>query len=144
MARRVYLPSGNSPVLLDGSVAPRADGRRVGVASVFAELFRCQLAHVGEPLADQFESQLISLFKIIRAIVQAVAPVKAEPMDVFLNGVDVLCIFLGRIGVVKAKIAKAAEALGSAEIDRQSLAVTDMQVSVWFRRESGQAARRTI
>jgi hypothetical protein len=61
---------------------------------------------------------------------QVVAPVIAQPADVFLDGVDIFLLFLDRIGVVEAQVAAAAEFLGDAEVQPDRLGVADMQVAV--------------
>src|SRR4030095_7002883 len=63
------------------------------------------------------------------------APVVAEPAHGVDDRVDVLLAFLGRIGVVEPQVAAAAELPGQAEVDRDRLGVTDVQISVGFRRE---------
>src|SRR5262245_57670321 len=70
-------------------------------------------------------------------MIEVLAPVEAEPQHVLLDGVDVLLLFLGGIGVVKAQVAAAAELLRDAEVQADRLGVPDMQVSVRFGREAG-------
>ena len=124
-------------VFLDRAVAPRADGGTGGVAAVLAELVGRELAHVGQALFDQLDRELIGLLKIVRAVVKAVSPVKAQPVDVLLDRVDKLGVLLGGVGVVHAEVAQAAEVLGRAEVDRQGLAVADVQIAVRLGRETG-------
>ena len=137
--------------LLDRPVAPRADSGGVHVAAVFAELLRRQLAHIGEPLLYELDGVFIVLLEVVRAEEKPVVPVKAEPVDVLLNGLDELVVLLGGVRVVHAQVADAAEFLGRAEIDAQRLAVADVQVAVRLGREAGvdglageTAARREI
>ena len=124
-------------VLLDRPVAPGADGGVRGVAPVFAELLGGKLADVGKPFLYKLDGVFIGLFKVIGAIVKPVAPVKAEPVDVFFDGVDVLGVLLGGVGVVHAQIAETAELLRRAEVDAQRLAVADVQIAVRLGRETG-------
>ena len=137
--------------LLDRTVAPRADGGGVHVSAVLAELLRRQLAHIGKPFLNELDGVFIVLLEVVRAEEKPVTPVKAEPVDVLLNGLDKLVVLLRRVRVVHAQIADAAEFLGRAEINAQRLAVTDVQVAVRLRREAGvdslageTAARREI
>ena len=123
--------------LFNRSVAPRADGGMRGVAPVFAELLRGKLADIGKPLLYKLNGVFIGLFKVVGAIVEPVAPVKAEPVDVLFDGVDVFGVLLGGVRVVHAQVADAAEMLGSAEVYGQRLAVADVQISVRFGRETG-------
>ena len=65
------------------------------------------------------------------------APIEAEPAHVALDGVDIFLLFLGRVGVVEAQVAAAAEFLGDAEIEADRLGVADMQIAVRLRRKAG-------
>ncbi len=58
-------------------------------------------------------------------------------MNIVLDGLDVLHVLLGGVSVVHAQVAQAAELLGSAEVDNQSLAVADVQIAVGLRRKTG-------
>ena len=64
------------------------------------------------------------------------APVEAEPMHVGLDRVDIFLLFLGRIGIVEAQIALAAEFLGDAEIQADRFGVADMEIAVRLRRKA--------
>ena len=65
------------------------------------------------------------------------APVEAEPAHVALDGVDIFLLLLGRVGVVEAQVAVAAELLRHAEIEADRLGMADMEVAVRLRREAG-------
>ena len=122
--------------LLHGTVTPGRTGGGGSVAAVLLELLGGQLTNISQSLLDQLYSELIVLFKVVRAV-QHLIPLKAQPADIFLNGVHELHIFLGGVGVVKAQVALAAKLFGSAEVDAQSLAVADVQIAVGLGRETG-------
>ena len=122
---------------LDRAVAVGADGGMRRVAAESGKLLGRQLADVGETLFDKADGELVGLFKVVRAVEKAVAPVKAEPADVLLNGIDKFGVLLGGIGVVHAQIAETAELLRRAEIDAQRLAVADVQIPVRLGRKAG-------
>ena len=124
-------------VFLDGAVAVRAYGGLADIAAELAELFRRQVADVGKALFDEFHGKFVVLFKIIRAVEEPVAPVKAQPVDIGLDGVNIFGVFLRRVGVVHAQVAQAAEFFRCAEIDGQRLTVADVQIPVRLRRETG-------
>ena len=121
----------------NGPVPPGADGRAGSVAAVFAELLRSKLAYIGQTLFYKLLGVLIGLLKIVGTIEESVAPVKAQPVNIFLNCLDELGVLLGRVGVIHTQIADAAKLFSSAKVDGQCLAVTDMQISVGFGREAG-------
>ena len=54
------------------------------------------------------------------------------------------CLLGDRVGVVEAHVADAAVILRHAEVEADGLCVTDMQISVRFRRETGADARRVL
>ena len=124
-------------IFLDGAVTVGGDGGLADVAAVFPELVRRQVADVGQTLFDQLHGVFVVLFKIIRAVEEAVAPVKAQPVDVVLDCLDVLRVLLGRVGVIHAQIAQTVEFFRGTEVDAQGLAVADVQIAVWLRREAG-------
>ena len=124
-------------ILLDRAVAVRTHGGLADVAAALLELLGGQVADVGQALFDEFDSKFVVLFKIIRAVEEPVAPVEAQPVDIGLDGVDVFGVFLRRVGIVHAQVAQAAEFFGRAEIDRQRLAVADVQIPVRLRRKPG-------
>src|SRR5262245_42634558 len=64
-------------------------------------------------------------------------PVEPEPADVLLDRVDVLLLFLDRVGVVEAQVATSAELSGDPEVERDRLGVPDMEVAVRLGREAG-------
>ena len=66
-----------------------------------------------------------------------ITPVKAQPVDVFLDGFPLLCGFLARIGVVKTEVTDRVVFLGNAEVQADGLGVTDMEKTVWFRWKTG-------
>ena len=138
-------------VFLDRTVTPGTDGRGVHVPAVFAELLRRQFAHIGKPFLDELHGVFVILLEVVRAEEKPVAPVKAKPVDVLLNGLNELVVLLGGVRVVHAQVADAAEFFGRSEIDAQCLAVADVQIAVRLRRETGvdglageTAARREI
>ena len=70
-------------------------------------------------------------------MVKVLPPIEAEPMDVMLDGVDEFLLFLGRVGVVEAQVALAAEFLGDAEVQANGLGVADVEIAVRLRRKPG-------
>ena len=91
--------------LLNGSVPVRTYRGLCNVAAVFPELLRRQLAYIGKTFFYKLDRVFIGLLKIIRAVEEAVAPVKAQPVDILLYGVDVLGVLLGGVCVIHAQVA---------------------------------------
>ncbi len=123
--------------LLHRPVPPGGGGGHADGAPVLLELLRGQLAHVGQPLFDQLHRVLVHLGEVVGGIEKAVPPVEAQPVDVLLDGLHVLHVLLGGVGVVHAEIAQAAVFLGGAEVDGQGLAVADVEIAVGLGGEPG-------
>ena len=118
------------------AVAVRGVFARLGQrAAIGADLFFGKIVHIRQPAADEVERELVNLVVLLGGIVD-VGIVEAEPVDIILDGLDKFFLFLGRVRVVKAQIAHAAETLRRQEIDGQRLHVADVQVAVRFGRET--------
>ena len=124
-------------VLLDGAVAVRAFLAGLGQrAAVLADLLGGQVADVRLARLDQLHGPVVELVEVVGGVEEAVVPVEAEPAHVLLDGVDVLDLFLARVGVVEAQVALAAELRGHAEVQADGLGVADVQIAVGLRRKA--------
>ena len=65
-----------------------------------------------------------------------VGPAADEPLHVLGDGIHVLDVLLGRVGVVHAQVADAAELAGDAEVEADGLGVADVQVAVRLGRKA--------
>ncbi len=88
-------------------------------------------------MPDQSLRPFVESIEVVRGVKRLTGPIVAKPPHISLDGVDILLLFLGRIGVVEAQVAVARKFLRNAEIERDRLSVADMEVAVRFRRESG-------
>ena len=86
---------------------------------------------------DQDDWLTTTAYVVGSAVEEPVTPVKAQPVDILLDGLHELHILLGGIGVVHAEIADAAVFFCSTEVDDQGLAVSDVQIAVGFRGKTG-------
>ena len=128
--------------LVDRAVAPGAVRARLGEgAAVRADLVGREVVDVGLAVSDQVDGPVVELLEVVGGVVEMLAPVEAEPADVLLDRVDVLLLFLDRVGVVEAQVAAAAELLGDPEVQRDRLRVADVQVAVRLGREAGHDLR---
>ena len=62
---------------------------------------------------------------------------KAEPLDVFFNGVDVFVVFFFGVGIIETQVAQAVIDIRQTEVQADGFGVTDVQVAVGFGREAG-------
>ena len=90
----------------------------------------------GFALFNEVYCKIIELLKIVRGKKQLAFKIKAEPLDVFLDRLDVLGLLFERVGVVEAQVALAAVGLGQAEVETDALGVPDVQVAVGLRRKA--------
>ena len=125
-------------IFLDAAVAVRAFGARLGQrAACQPHLLLGLIVDIGLAGADQVLGPFVKLLEIVGRVIKMLAPIEAEPAHVALDGVDIFLLFLGRVGVVEAQIAMAAEFLRDAEIQADRFGVADMQIAVRLRRKTG-------
>ncbi|MNS42731.1 hypothetical protein D3C72_751150 [compost metagenome] len=97
---------------------------------------------------DQVFGHFIQLVEVVAGEVEvfllALFPFKAQPFDAVDDGVDVFLFFLGRIGVVEAQIAAAGVVAREAEVEADRFGMTNVQVTVGFRRETGDNSRQRL
>jgi len=117
-------------VFRSGTIAIDARPPRFGEGAAHRAQVRDRgIVDIGEAGADQRLRPLVQLLEIVRGVMQETAPVEAEPMHIALDRVDVFLLLLGRVGVVEAQVAAAAELLRDAEIQHDRLGVAEMQGS---------------
>ena len=123
-------------VFLDRSAAVRTVASGFGErAAILADLVGGEVVYVGIAGLDQVDGPLIQLLEVARRVVEVLAPVVPEPMDVSLDTVDVLLLFLGGVRVVEAQVGAAAEVARNAKVDADGLGVADVEVAVRLGRE---------
>ena len=110
-------------------------------AAVLADLVGGLVVDVGLAAFDEVDGPVVELLEVVGRVVEVLAPVEAEPAHVGLDGVDVLLLLLGRVRVVEAEVAAAAELLGDAEVEADGLGVADVEVAVGLGREAGDRRR---
>jgi len=122
-------------VFFDRAIAIRAFLARLGErATILADFICAQVIYVSLALFDQLDGEFVQLIKIVRSIKFAVFPVKAQPANILFDGLDVFDILFGRIGVVKAQIALAAEFKCQAKVQAHGFGVSDVQIAIRLRR----------
>ena len=100
-------------------------------------LFLALVVDIRHALDYHLLGPFVELVEVI-GCVKLFLPIESEPLDVFLDGVDVLGILLCGIGVVVAEIGLASVLLREPEIDAEALRVPEMKVSVGLGREAGE------
>ena len=124
-------------IFFDGAVAIGAVLAGLGEgAAVLANLVGGEVVDVGFAGLDELQGPLVELAEVVGGVAEAF-PVEAEPAHVFLDGVDVLLLFLFGIGVVEAQVGLAAELVGEAEVEADGLGVADVEVAVGLGRKAG-------
>ncbi len=78
---------------------------------MLANLLGGEVIDVGFAVLNQLNRPLVELIEIVGGVVEAI-PLKAQPADIFRDGVDVLLLFFLGVGVVEAEVGLAAELIG--------------------------------
>src|SRR4029453_6213318 len=74
--------------------------------------------------------------EVVGGVVEVRPPVEAEPVDVRLDGVDVLLLLLQRVRAAEARGAAAAELGRDAEVEGDRLGMADVEIPVGLGRET--------
>lgn len=120
-------------VLLHRTVTVRAVAARLGEGAAYSRISSTEVADERLAGLDQLDGPGMQLVEIVGGIADLAGPLEAQPLDVGLDGIDVLLVFLGRVGVIEAQMAIASEFLGQAEVQADRLGVADVQVTVGLR-----------
>ena len=107
------------------------------VALVFFELIVREFANVCFALLDQVHGVVIHLPEVVGSVVEAVFPVGTQPLHVVEDGLDKFRVFLRGVGIVHAQVELAAVLDSGQVVHVDRFCVTDMEVAVGFRRETG-------
>ena len=155
-------------VLLHGAIAPGAGlAGPLGHTPVLGHLLRVQVADISLAPADEFHREGQHLLEIVGgeerlqrtarglrgqhrraadiaghlAAQSVIGPTADQPIDVGLDGLHILDLFLGGIGVVHPQVATPVRLPRDAEVEANRLRVADVQVAIGLRRKAGDAER---
>ena len=109
----------------------------VEIAAVFPDLIRSQVADKCLAVPDQLQRTLIHRVEIIRSKEHTVLEIRSEPFHVSADGFHEFPLFLCRVSVIIAEIELPAILLRQSEVQKDRLRMSDVQVSVRLRRETG-------
>ena len=110
----------------------------VHVAALGAYFLHRLFVHVGQSLVDEGDGAFVKEIEHVAGKKEIVPPVEAQPADVFLDAVHIFLVFLAGVGVVKAQVAaRARKFLGDTEIEADGFGMSDMEVTIGFRRKAG-------
>ena len=125
-------------VFIDGTIPVGALPARLGEgAPVVPDLVKGKVIHIGLAIADEVDGHLVEMLEVVGCVEQVVAPVPTQPTDIFQDGVDVLHLLPGRVGVVEAHVAVPAVLGGQPEVEAGGLGVANVEIAVGFGREPG-------
>ena len=121
------------------AAVPPGTGRTGSInrTAALGDLFLALVVDIGKPPLDQLLGPFVKLVEIVRRI-EFLVPLETKPLDIFLDRIHILGIFLGGIRIIITKICLAAIFLGQAEIDAKALGMAKMQITVGLWRETGQ------
>ena len=104
--------------------------------TIAADFLGAELTDIGLAQLDQLHGEVVELIKIVRGEKEILAPVKAQPADIILDGCHVGLFFLARIGIVEAQMAGAVVFFCDAEVEADGLGVADVQKTVGLGRKT--------
>ena len=124
-------------VLLDGSVAiGTVCTRRSGRTFLLGNHLGTLLVDIGASLLDEPHGKVPEFLEIVAGIVD-VGPLEAKPLDVVLDTLDIFGVFLDGIRIVETEVTLTTVFLGQTEVDGDGLGVSDVQIAVGLRWETG-------
>ena len=108
-------------VLLDRTVTERTVGTWTGCRSLLlSNDLRTLLIHISPALFDQPYGKIPEFLEVVAGIID-VSPLEPQPLDVILDALDILCIFLDGVGIVETEVTDTTVFLGQAEVDGNGL-----------------------
>lgn len=132
-------------IFFDGTVAERRFLSGCGdVAALGADILDALFVHIGEPFFNEGDGTGVEEVEHVAGEIKMAAPVETEPVDVFLDAVDVFLVFLARIGIVEAQVASPADGsvfLTESKVQADGFGVSNVKVSIGFRGETGDGRR---
>ena len=123
------------------AIAPGRVGARLRQgAAILADLVGTLLVNIGVPSFDESLGKGIKKIEVVGGKVEIVfafeLPAKPQPCHGLDDRVDVFLFFLGRVGVVETHVTGTTETFGKTEVEADRFGVTEMQITVGFRREA--------
>ena len=124
-------------ILLYAAVSVRIiDAGFLERSAVLSHLLGCQVRDVGFSFFDQFDRDLIHLFKVVGGKKETVFIVRSEPCHVLFDGLHKFALLFGRIGIIEPQIKFAAVLLRHTVVQENTLGMSYMQIAVRFRGEA--------
>ena len=85
---------------------------------------------------DETDGEVPQLLEVVGCII-FISPLESEPLDIFLDGFHIFHVFFGRVGVVETQVTYSTIACGYPKIQANGLGMTDVEITVGLRRETG-------
>ena len=107
-------------------------------AAVMPDFLRAQTANVCLTNFDQLNGVFIELVKVVRCVVQMIAPIEPKPSNICLDRFHVFDFLLAWIGIIEPQVTCPALVFtGDAEVEADGFGVSNVEVTVGFRWKSG-------
>src|SRR5574344_773430 len=122
--------------LLNRTVTIRTVNARLRRSALLRSyLLRALLIDICLTLFNQSDSEIPKLLEVVRGII-LITPLIAKPLDVLLYGIHVFHILFCRVSVIETKVTNPSILLGYPEIKTDGFRMSNMQITIRFRRES--------
>jgi len=123
--------------LLYRAVAVRAFYTRLGGrAFLCGNHFGALFVYISFSFLDETDGEVPQLLEVVGCII-FISPLESEPLDIFLDGFHIFHVFFGRVGVVETQVTYSTIACGYPKIQANGLGMTDVEITVGLRRETG-------
>ena len=106
-------------------------------STILSDLLCRKVAHISLSLLNELHSGLIHLLEIIRSKEQSVIPFCPQPFYIGFDGFYKLRLLLSRVRIIKTQIELSAIFFCQSVIQQNRLGMSDVQISVGFRRKTG-------
>jgi hypothetical protein len=103
---------------------------------LYSNFFGAAIVNISMALFYQLNGKVVKLIKIIRCV-QLIGPFKAQPFYILFYAVNILYVFLYRVGIVKTQVSFTVIFLCESKVKAYGFRVPNMQVAVRLRRETG-------
>ena len=123
-------------VFFDRSISIRAVfAGDIPTAPVLANFFKGLVTNVSVTVRDQLHRPLVKLIEVVGRKMLAV-PLKAQPLYIVTDRVNVFGVFFFRVRVVETKIALAIELFGDAKAQTDGFRMPQVQITVGLGRKT--------
>mmetsp|Transcript_33096 Transcript_33096/g.77453 ORF Transcript_33096/g.77453 Transcript_33096/m.77453 type:complete len:358 (+) Transcript_33096:1292-2365(+) len=115
-----------------GTILPR----RRQCAAQLRDLLCTELIDVCPAALREGHCPIIKLLEVVRGVARLTVPLEAEPLDIFLDAVNVLLLLTSRVGIIEPQVARTIELVGNAKVQTDGLRMAYVKETIRLRWEA--------